>query len=56
MKTNDGKRLEELARIIEGRLSPIEFKVESRKPVFNDKGVQVAEFDIVISGGLGTSK
>ncbi len=56
MKTNDGSSLEQLVALIEGRLSPAGFKVETRRPVFDDDGVQIAEFDIVISGRLGTSQ
>jgi len=56
MNKNDGTSLEQLVALIEGQLSPAGFKVEVRKPVFDDQGVQVAEFDIAISGSVGTSE
>ena len=56
MKHTDGAWLENLVALIEGQTLPIGFKVQTRKPVFNDVGGQIAEFDIVISGQLGTSE
>ena len=56
MKHTDGAWLENLVALIEGQTLPIGFKVQTRKPVFNDVGHQIAEFDIVISGQLGTSE
>ena len=56
MKRNDGAALEQVVALIEGRLTPHGFTVEPRTPVFNDRGVQIAEFDIVIRGSLGTSQ
>jgi hypothetical protein len=52
---NDGKRLEQLVAFIEGRLLPGGFTVETRKPVYDDSGVQIAELDILIKGQLGTA-
>ena len=54
MERNDGSALEQLVSWIESHFSPRGFKVETRKPVFNDSGVQVAEFDILITGHIGT--
>jgi hypothetical protein len=54
-KTNDGTQLEDLVKLIETIRSPPGFSVESRRKVFNDEGVQVAELDITISGKIGTS-
>jgi hypothetical protein len=55
MKTNDGKSLEQLVKLIEGALIPRGFSIESRERVYNDDGVQIAEFDIVITGKLGSA-
>lgn len=55
MQTNDGQSLEYLVRVIEGELSPRGFHVESRKPIYNEAGAQVAEFDIVITGNVGSA-
>lgn len=52
-ESNTGRRLENLVAMIEGRLAPRGYKVETRKREFNDQGVQSAEFDIVISGQIG---
>jgi hypothetical protein len=53
MRDNDGTQLEALIALIEGRLAE-GFKVERRKRVF-EGGVQVAEFDITISGRIGSA-
>jgi hypothetical protein len=53
MKSNDGTQLEALVALIEGRLAE-GFKIERRRRVF-ESGVQVAEFDIVISGRVGSA-
>lgn len=52
MNTNDGKWLEHLVKTIESFLTPHGFKIETRERVYNDAGVQIAEFDIVIMGEL----
>jgi hypothetical protein len=51
---NDGKQLEQLVRLIEGWFAR-DFKVEIRKPVYDDSGVQIAELDILITGKVGTA-
>jgi len=48
MSRNDGKSLELLTKLIESLLLPKGFEVETRKRIFNDLGIQIAEFDIVI--------
>ena len=53
--SNSGKDLEALVRSIETRLFPDSFTVEERRRLYNDAGTQVAEFDIYISGSLGSS-
>ncbi len=52
---NTGKQLEQLVKEIEQLLLPKGFNVSANKNIFNDEGVQVAEFDIEISGQLGSS-
>ena len=53
--TNDGTQLENLVADVERRLMP-GFDVELHRKFYNDDGVQIAEFDIVITGDLGSSK
>jgi len=53
---NDGSKLEQLVAQIEGHFLPAGFEVASRTPVFNAEGVQIAEFDIVITGQIGTGR
>jgi len=53
---DDGKKLELLVRDIEGMLLPAGFSVKSNRKVFNDEGIQVAEFDIEIKGKLGSGE
>lgn len=50
-----GKKLEHLAREIERRLLPKGFEVLANEKVFNDSGVQIAEFDIIVKGNLGST-
>jgi hypothetical protein len=52
---NSGKQLERLVREIEERLLPEGFTVSSSERVFDDSGVQIAEFDIEITGSLGSA-
>lgn len=52
---NDGKSLEQVVRLIEGLQLPEGFTIETRKSVFNDKGVKIAEFDILITGRIGSA-
>lgn len=53
--SNSGKHLENLVKQIESLLLPAGFTIESRERIFNDEGIQIAEFDIVITGKIGSS-
>jgi hypothetical protein len=53
--SDSGKHLERLVSEIESLLAPQGFKIELRERAFNDNGVQIAEFDIIISGKIGSS-
>lgn len=56
MSRNTGRNLEELVAQIERHFLPRGFDVTTRTPVFNDQGVQTAEFDILITGRIGTGR
>lgn len=47
---NDGQSLEERIELIERWLVQQGFQVETREKIYNNDGVQIAEFDIVITG------
>lgn len=51
-----GKTLENLAKGIETILLPKGFTVVGNENVYNDDGIQIAEFDITIEGTVGTTK
>ena len=51
----DGKSLEALVRQIEELLLPTGFKVTSNERIYNDEGIQIAEFDVEVRGKLGTT-
>ncbi len=51
----DGKQLEALVSFVEETLVPQGFSVKTNEKVFNDEGVQVAEFDVEIRGKVGTT-
>lgn len=53
--SNSGEHLERLVKQIESLLLPTGFTIESREKIFNDEGVQIAEFDIVITGKVGST-
>jgi len=53
--TKTGTELEQLIRNIEEHLLPKSFQIESRKRVYNDDGIQIAEFDLEIRGRLGST-
>lgn len=53
--SNDGRQLEELVALIERLLLPQGFEVKPNARVFNEEGVQIAEFDIEIRGKLGST-
>jgi Restriction endonuclease len=54
--TNNGKQLEALVAFVEERLLPQGFEVKTNEKVFNDDGVQVAEFDVEIRGKVGSTE
>ena len=54
--TMDGKELEKFVARLEQALLPAGFSVSLRDRRFNAAGVQIAEFDIVATGFLGSSK
>jgi len=51
----DGKQLEALVAYVERTLLPEGFSVKTNERVFNEEGIQVAEFDIEISGKIGST-
>jgi len=51
----DGKQLEALVAFVEKTLLPQVFDVKTNNRVFNDEGVQVAEFDIEVRGKVGST-
>lgn len=53
--SSDGKQLETLVAFVERELLPPGFVVKSNERVFNDEGVQIAEFDIEVNGKVGTT-
>jgi hypothetical protein len=52
---SDGKQLEALVAFIEKTLLPTGFDVKTNERVYNDERVQIAEFDIEISGMIGST-
>lgn len=53
---NDGKRLEALVAFVEEKMLPKGYSVKTNRRVYNDEGVQIAEFDVEIRGKLGTTE
>ena len=53
---SDGKQLEGLVSFVEETLIQKGFTVETNSKVFNEDGVQVAEFDIEVRGKVGTTE
>lgn len=52
---NIDNELELLVQEIERLLTPDGLKVARSEKIFNDEGVQIAEFDILITGDIGSS-
>lgn len=52
---SDGKQLEALVAYVENRLLPEGFDVVTNERIFNDEGIQIAEFDIEIRGKVGST-
>ena len=50
-----GKRLEQLVSDIEQRLAPEGVDVQLNERIFDEQGIQIAEFDITIRGAVGSS-
>jgi restriction endonuclease len=53
--SDGGKALEKLVRQIEELLLPNGFTVKGNNRIYNDNGVQIAEFDVEIRGKLGST-
>lgn len=53
--SNDGKHLEDLVALVEEQLVQDGFDVERNSRVYNDEGVQVAEFDVQVRGKVGST-
>ena len=53
--TSDGRQLEALVAFVEKTLLPQGFAVSTNERVFNDDGVQIAEFDVEIRGRVGST-
>lgn len=51
----DGKHLEALVAFVEKTLLPEGFTVATNERVFNEEGIQIAEFDIEIQGKVGST-
>lgn len=51
----DGEQLEALVAYVEKTLLPEGFTVATNERIFNDAGVQIAEFDIEIRGRVGST-
>lgn len=52
---NDGRFLEDFVRKVEETFAGGTVKVESGKRVFDEIGVQIAEFDLIVTGKLGST-
>lgn len=53
--TSNGKQLESLVAFAERKLLPEGFTVITNERVFNEEGIQIAEFDIEIRGRVGST-
>lgn len=52
---SNGKQLEELVAFVEKTLSPHGLTVGMNERVFNENGIQIAEFDVEVSGMFGST-
>ena len=52
---NDGKHLEALVAFVEQRMLPEGYDVKTNQRIYNEDGIQIAEFDVEIRGRLGTT-
>ncbi len=53
---SDGKQLESLVAFVEENLVPDGFSVTKNECVYNNEGIQIAEFDIEIRGKVGSTE
>jgi Restriction endonuclease len=53
---NSGLELQKLVESIEVALVPAGFAVEANEKIFDESGVQIAEFDILVTGRIGSSE
>lgn len=53
---NDGRALESLVALVEGLHLPPDFSVKTNSRVFDEEGIQIAEFDVEIRGKVGTGE
>jgi hypothetical protein len=53
---SDGKQLEALVSYVEKTLLPQGFDVKTNERVYNDEGVQIAEFDVEVRGKVGSTR
>lgn len=53
---NDGKHLEALVAFAEEKMLPDGYDVKTNQRIYNEDGVQIAEFDVEIRGKLGTTE
>lgn len=53
---NDGRALEELVEYVEKTLASEGFQVEVNKKLYDDEGVQIAEFDVTVKGQFGSTE
>jgi hypothetical protein len=51
-----GKELEDFVKNVESVFLPLGFNISSREKIFDEDGTQIAEFDLIISGKLGTTE
>src|SRR5712691_3000047 len=52
----DGRQLEGLVAFVEQTLLPQGFEVKTNERIYNDEGVQIAEFDIEVRGKVGSTE
>ena len=53
---SDGRQLEALVAFVERTLTPHGLTVSTNERVFNDEGVQIAEFDVEVCGKFGSTE
>jgi hypothetical protein len=53
---NDGRELEEFVANVEKTLSNEGFQVNVNRKLYNDEGVQIAEFDVILNGRFGSTE